>query len=218
MTSSGARSRIRGLYAIADSHYLAAHAFVPAVAAALAGGARAIQLRAKQLDRATRMDIARDLVALCAEHNVPFLVNDDVELAAAVSASGVHLGRDDLNIESARRVLGAQALIGVSCYNELQRAQQAAKSGADYVAFGRFFPSRTKPQAVSASVDLLRAARVELALPIVAIGGITPENGGSLIAAGADALAVIEGVFNEPDIRAAAARYARLFSSTAESA
>lgn len=218
MTSSGARSRIRGLYAIADSHYLAVHAFVPAVAAALAGGARVIQLRAKRLDRATRKDIARDLVALCAEHNAPFLINDDVELAAAVSAAGVHLGRDDLDIEAARQALGAQALIGVSCYNERERALRAAEMGADYVAFGRFFPSRTKPQAVPATLALLRAARAELALPIVAIGGITPENGGSLVAAGADALAVIEGVFNQPDIRAAAARYARLFSSTAESA
>jgi len=217
MTSSTPRSRIRGLYAIADSHYLKPADFVPAVAAALTGGARVIQLRAKQLDATVRERIARDLVALCADHGAPFLINDDVALAAAVRASGVHLGRDDADIASARGALGANALIGVSCYNELERARLAARAGADYVAFGRFFPSRTKPEAVAASLDLLRGARAALSLPIVAIGGITPENGGSLVAAGADALAVIEGVFNQPDIRAAAARYARLFASTAES-
>lgn len=217
MTRSQSRPRIRGLYAIADSHYLAGAAFVPAVSAALAGGARLIQLRAKQLDSGMREAIARDLVALCAEHGVPLLINDDVALAAAVGAAGVHIGRDDADIATARRMLGAQALIGVSCYNELERAREAAKTGADYVAFGRFFASHTKPQAVQASLELLRTARAEMALPIVAIGGITPENGASLLAAGADALAVIEGVFNQPDIRAAAARYARLFSSTADS-
>jgi thiamine-phosphate pyrophosphorylase len=102
-------------------------------------------------------------------------------------------------------------VIGVSCYNELGRARDAQARGADYVAFGRFFPSRTKPGAVSASPALLKEARATLRVPIVAIGGITPENGGALIATGADALAVIDGVFGQPDIRAAAARFAKLF-------
>jgi len=217
MTSSGARGRIRGLYAIADSVYLAPSVFVPAVAAALAGGARVIQLRDKRLDAGTREHLARELVALCQSQGVPLLINDDVALAAAVGAAGVHLGREDADLATARRALGPQAIIGVSCYNELARARAAKRGGADYVAFGRFFPSRTKPQAVVASLELLRLAHAEIAMPIVAIGGITPENGGSLVAAGADALAVIEGVFNQPDIRAAAARYARLFASTADS-
>jgi len=217
MANSGARGLIRGLYAIADSRYLAPPAFVPAVAAALAGGARVIQLRDKRLDERTRKHLARELVALCQSQGVPLLINDDVALAAAVGADGVHLGREDAAPASARQVLGPQAIIGVSCYNELARARAAKRGGADYVAFGRFFPSRTKPQAVEASLELLRLAHAEMALPIVAIGGITPENGGSLVAAGADALAVIEGVFNQPDIRAAAARYARLFASTADS-
>ena len=155
---------------------------------------------------------ARALNALCREHGVAFLINDDVRLAGTIGAAGVHLGRDDPDIGAARAVLGASALIGVSCYNELARAQAAQDAGADYVAFGRFFPSRTKPQAVPAAPELLRAARTALKIPIVAIGGITPENGASLIAAGADALAVIEGVFNQSDIRAAAERYARLFA------
>ncbi len=205
------KPRVAGLYAIADSSYLAAGRFVPAVRAALEGGARVIQYRDKNSAPAQREAIARALNALCREHGVPFLINDDVALAAAVGAAGVHIGRDDPDIAAARATLGDAALIGVSCYNELARAQAAQAAGADYAAFGRFFPSRTKPRAAAATFELLHAARAALKIPIVAIGGITPENGASLIAAGADALAVIEGVFNQPDMRAAAERYARLF-------
>lgn len=207
------KPRVAGLYAIADSGYLAADQFVPAVRAALDGGARVIQYRDKKSGPGQRETIARALNALCREHGVPLLINDDVRLAAAVGAAGVHLGRDDPDIGAARTALGPTALIGVSCYNEPARARAAQDAGADYVAFGRFFPSHTKPRAVPAAPELLHAARTELKIPIVAIGGITPENGASLIAAGADALAVIEGVFGQPDIRAAAARYAALFSN-----
>jgi len=208
---SSGKPRVAGLYAIADSAYLSADQFVPAVRAALDGGARVIQYRDKKSEPGQRETIARALNALCREYALPFLINDDVALAAIVGAAGVHLGRDDLDIAAARAALGDAALIGVSCYNELARAQSAQALGADYVAFGRFFPSRTKPHAVPATPELLRVARAGLKISIVAIGGITPENGASLIAAGADALAVIEGVFNQPDIRAAAERYARLF-------
>jgi thiamine-phosphate pyrophosphorylase len=142
-----------------------------------------------------------------------FIINDDVTLAKETQADGVHLGREDAAIAQARKQLGSRAIIGVSCYNELARAEQAAAQGADYVAFGRFFPSRTKPQAVPASLDLLREAKKKLHIPVVAIGGITPENGASLIAAGANALAVIEGVFGQADVRAAAERYASLFKN-----
>ena len=142
-----------------------------------------------------------------------FIVNDDITLAKQTKASGVHLGREDASVADAREQLGPQAIIGVSCYNELTRAETAQAQGADYIAFGRFFPSRTKPQAVQANPDLLREAKKKLHIPVVAIGGITPENGAALIAAGADALAVIEGVFGQPDIRAAAERYARLFKN-----
>lgn len=208
--SSGA-PRIAGLYAIADSAYL--KDFVPAVTAALLGGARVIQYRDKTNDATQREAIARALNALCRARGVPLLINDDVRLAGTIEAAGVHLGRDDADIVAARAALGARAIIGVSCYNELARARTAQDAGADYVAFGRFFPSRTKPQAQQAAPELLRAARGALKIPIVAIGGITPENGGLLIEAGADALAVIEGVFGQTDIRAAAERYARLFNA-----
>jgi len=208
------KPRVVGLYAIADSTYLSPEQFVPAVRAALDGGARVIQYRDKKSEPPQRAATARALNALCREHGVPLLINDDVALAAAVGAAGVHLGHDDSDIATARAELGDRALIGVSCYNELARARAAQAAGADYVAFGRFFASRTKPQAVPATSALLRTARAALRIPIVAIGGITPENGASLITAGADALAVIEGVFNQTDIRAAADGYARLFDAT----
>jgi len=211
MPNDPAKPAIRGLYAIADRTYVEESNFEPAVSAALEGGARIIQYRDKQSGIAQREAIAHRLNRLCRKHGVPFLVNDDVGLALAVGAAGVHIGREDPDIAAARRALGKKAIVGVSCYNELERARRAQAAGADYVAFGRFFPSRTKPRAVQATTGLLQAARAELAIPIVAIGGITPENGASLIEAGADALAVIEGVFNQPDIRAAAERYARLF-------
>ena len=211
------RPAIHGLYAIADSGYLDAETFVPAVRAALAGGARVIQYRDKKDDAATRERLARELNALCRAHDVPLLVNDDVALAAVVGAAGVHIGRDDPDLAAARAALGPAAIIGVSCYNDLARARAAQAAGADYVAFGRFFPSRTKPQAVPADLKLLRAARAELQIPIVAIGGITPDNGASLIAAGADALAVIEGVFGQPDVATAASRYAQLFQTQKQS-
>ncbi|RRQ21471.1 thiamine phosphate synthase [Thiohalobacter thiocyanaticus] len=203
---------MHGLYAITDPDLLPDDRLVEGVTAALAGGARAVQFRDKRPDRARRQALAAQLNTLCRDHDALFLVNDDVELTAAVGAHGVHLGRDDPAIAAARERLGPQAIIGVSCYNELERARRARDGGADYVAFGRFFPSRTKPDAVQAGAELLRAARRELDLPLVAIGGITPENGGSLLAAGADMLAVIHGLFGAADIEAAARRYAALFA------
>ncbi|OGI44448.1 MAG: thiamine-phosphate diphosphorylase [Candidatus Muproteobacteria bacterium RBG_16_64_11] len=207
-----AKPAIAGLYAIADSAYLAPERFGPAVAEAIAGGARAIQYRDKRNPAEVRARIAADLVALCRRHGIPLIVNDDPLLAKQVGAHGVHLGRDDADVVAARRLLGPAALIGVSCYNDLARAQPAERAGADYIAFGSFYPSPTKPHAARADLELLRAAHAALHVPIVAIGGITPKNGPALIAAGADALAAIEGVFGQPDIRAATLRYARLFN------
>ncbi|GAB4508167.1 MAG: thiamine phosphate synthase [Sulfuricaulis sp.] len=203
--------RLAGLYAIADTQYLDDTRLIEAVTQAIMGGARVIQYRDKRHTAAKRTQQAQELVQLCRQQGALFIVNDDVALAKATPADGVHLGREDASLAQARERLGTRAIIGVSCYNELARAETAQAQGADYIAFGRFFPSRTKPQAVQASLDLLREAKKKLRIPIVAIGGITPENGASLIAAGADALAVIEGVFGQADIRAAAMRYAQLF-------
>ena len=156
---------------------------------------------------------AKTLAALCADAQVTFIVNDDPEFALAAGANGVHLGRQDPSYRSARFRLGPSALIGASCYNLLERAREAIRSGCDYVAFGSFYPSPHKPEAVRASLGLLRDARRELRdagvtnLPIVAIGGISVENTGELIAAGADLVAVISGVFDCADPEAAARRY-----------
>lgn len=203
--------RMAGLYAIADTQYLDDARLVEAVTQAIAGGAHAIQYRDKKHSAAERARHATELTTLCRPHGVLFIVNDDLALAKECGADGVHLGREDASLVQARKQLGSQVIIGLSCYNELARAESAQAQGADYVAFGRFFPSRTKPQAVQAKHDLLREAKKKLRIPVVAIGGITPENGASLIADGADALAVIEGVFGQADVQAAAERYARLF-------
>jgi thiamine-phosphate pyrophosphorylase len=202
---------IAGLYAIADTQYLDDARLLPAVGEAIAGGARVIQYRDKSHDMTARLAQAKKIVVLCRQHDVLFIVNDDVTLAKQLQAAGVHLGREDASLAQARAQLGPQAIIGVSCYNELARAVKAQAEGADYVAFGSFFPSRTKPQAVRAGLELLCEAKQKLHIPVVAIGGITPENGAHLLAAGADALAVIEGVFGQNDVRAAAERYTRLF-------
>ncbi len=205
------RPRVRGLYAIADGAYLSAQRLAPAVELALQGGASVVQYRDKDADCGVRYRHATGLARLCERYAVPFIVNDDPRLALDAGAHGVHLGRDDGDAADARAVLGADAIIGVSCYNEFERAVRAADAGADYVAFGSVYASWTKPQAVHASHELLRRAKAELDLAVVAIGGIKPENGAALIEAGADALAVIAGVFGEADIRAAANAYARLF-------
>jgi len=203
--------RCRGLYVITDAGLGRGAALVSMVSEAIDGGARLVQYRDKSRDAARRREEAAGLAALCRLHGVPLIVNDDVELASEVGADGVHLGRDDPAVATARRRLGEAALIGVSCYDRFERAVAAAAAGADYVAFGRFFASATKPDSVRAETGLLRRARRELGLPVVAIGGITPENGGALIAAGADMLAVVRAVFAAADVRAAAAALARLF-------
>jgi len=200
-----------GLYAITDNALIPPGQLLACVAQAIAGGATVIQYRNKQAPGHERHREAVALASLCRQQNVPLIINDDAELAAAVGASGIHLGRTDSPIRRAREQLGPQAIIGVSCYNDLERAVAAAHAGADYVAFGRFFPSHSKPDTVQAETALLKRARRQIALPIVAIGGITPGNGQSLLAAGASLLAAIHGVFGQPDIRAAAARYADLF-------
>jgi thiamine-phosphate pyrophosphorylase len=201
-----------GLYAITDAWLIPDHCLTVAVEQAILGGARLIQYRDKSHDGARRLTQATGLNELCQRHAVPLIINDDVELAARVGTAGVHVGKDDPSFATARARLGGDAIIGVSCYDRLDLALEAARAGADYVAFGAFFPSPTKPTEIRASIELLRDARAALNLPIVAIGGITPDNAPLLLDAGADALAVVSGVFGQPDIQAAARRYAALFA------
>ena len=203
--------KLRGLYAITPEHADPGAALADRVEQAILGGARVVQYRDKSGDGQRRLAEARSLHSICRRHDVPLIVNDDVELAAAIGADGVHLGRDDMDPAAARRRLGSGALIGISCYNRLENAERAQALGADYVAFGRFFPSASKPGAVPADLELLQRVRAALRLPIVAIGGVSPQNGGPLVAAGADMLAVIDALFGRADIRAAAQAFADLF-------
>lgn len=199
----------RGLYAITDGPR---DDLVSAVETVLAGGAVLVQYRDKTNDAIRRLTEARALVACCARYGVMLIVNDDTELAAAAGAAGVHLGERDVDVATARAQLGANAIIGVSCYASAERATELAAAGADYLAFGAFFASPTKPAAHRAAPDLLRQS-ASLGKPLVAIGGITPDNARVLLDAGVDLLAVISGVFGQPDPHAAAARYAALFKN-----
>lgn len=202
---------LRGLYAIADQALIPAGQLVGLSERALQGGAALLQYRAKHIGAAQREADARALLTLCRAYHVPLIINDDVALAKILGADGVHLGADDATCADARQALGPRAIIGVSCYNSLERALRAEWEGADYVAFGRFFPSRSKPGAVQADIELLCEARKKLHLPIAAIGGITAQNGAWLLEAGADMLAVIHGIFGQDDVQAAAQVYTTLF-------
>ena len=202
---------LRGFYAITPDRLAREPAeLAAAVAAALSGGAKLIQYRDKGLG--ARSDaVARELLALCRISRARFIVNDDVDLCERIGADGVHLGAQDMPLREARRRIGDAAIIGISCGNRLERALAAQDDGASYVALGRFFPSRTKPEAVQAHPELLTRARAVLKTPICVIGGMTPDNAAPLVAAGADMVAAVDGVFGSVDVAGAARAYARLF-------
>jgi len=202
---------IAGLYAITDPGLQPPGQLVDAVAAALRGGARVVQYRDKSADHARRRREAAALAALCRDAGACFIVNDDPDLALAVGANGVHVGRDDADLAAARERLGPGALIGVSCYDDLERARRLAAAGADYLAFGSVFPSATKPDAVHAPLALFREARSFTDRPLVAIGGIEAGNVAEVARAGADAAAVIRALFAADDVEAAARRLAAGF-------
>lgn len=200
-----------GLYAVTDvTQERRPEQIFEAVHQVLAGGAVLLQYRDKINTQAHRRIVANGLLLLCRAFGVPLIINDDVTLAAEIGADGVHLGKDDTSIAAARQRLGNK-IIGVSCYNEFSRAATAAQAGADYVAFGRFFTSATKPSAVQAGVTLIRRAKTELSVPVVAIGGITVSNASVLLDAGVDLIAVVQGVFGAVDPSKAARQFTNLF-------
>ncbi len=201
---------VSGLYAVTPE-LTDSIALVGKVDAALRGGARIIQYRSKSIEDSLRRSQAGEIARLCRIWNALFIVNDSVELAREVGADGVHLGKEDGDVIVARAMLGPGKLVGVSCYNEMARARAAVSQGADYVAFGSFFSSATKPLALRSDTELLRIAASEIALPVVAIGGINVDNAAGLIAAGADAVAVVSALFDAPDIEAQARRFTHLF-------
>ncbi|HEX3632867.1 MAG TPA: thiamine phosphate synthase [Casimicrobiaceae bacterium] len=198
------RPRLAGLYVLtpdlADTAALAARAGL-----ALSGGASAIQYRNKSAPPALKRQQAVALRSLCSARGATFIVNDDIELAHAVDADGVHLGRDDASIAAARARLGPAAIVGVSCYDQIERAEAAIAAGGDYIAFGSFYPSLVKPDAVRPPLRLIAEAKARWPdISVVAIGGITAANAAPLIEAGADAVAVISAVYDAPDVASAA--------------
>ena len=184
---------LRGLYAITDSQLLAGR-FLSHVEAALEGGVCLLQYRDKSDDAARRLREAQALQQLCERYGTQLVINDDAELARHLGV-GVHLGQTDGPLTPARALLGSAAIIGSTCHASLDLAAQAAREGASYVAFGRFFTSSTKPGAPAADVRLLAQARAQVNLPIAAIGGVTLDNAAALVHHGADLLAVIHGLF-----------------------
>ena len=205
--------RVHGLYAITpdDADTARLEASVRALFAAAAGSCAALQYRNKSASLPQRLDQARRLAALARTSRVAFIVNDDIELAVAVAADGVHLGREDGDIGAARRRLPGK-LLGASCYDSLATARDAVAAGANYVAFGSVFPSATKPGAVRAPLRLFREASA-LGVPLVAIGGITLENAATVLEAGADALAILSGLFEARDIGEQARAFGRLLAA-----
>ncbi len=203
------RHCLSGLYVITDTHLIGGNRLLPAVESAIRGGARLIQYRDKSEDHSRRLQEASALLKLCRSHHIPLIINDDIALAADTGSDGVHLGKDDGSAEEARAALGASAIIGLSCYDNPKLGHTPDIS---YAAFGRFFPSTTKPDAPTVSIETLAKAKRELSIPVIAIGGITSNNGQLLRDAGADMLAVVAGVLGEDDIQGAAAALSALYT------
>ena len=202
--------RLQGLYAITGAELVADETLMHEVRKAILGGAKIVQLREKKRTDSELINTAQKLCTLCKDMGAVFIINDRIELAQKVEAHGIHIGKDDIDLFTARRML-PNGIIGVSCYNSLETAIEMERKGADYVAFGSFFLSPTKPQAVHVPLSLLRAAKTRLTIPVCSIGGITPENAEQLVEAGADMLAVISSLWQAPDIRRQAERFACLF-------
>lgn len=198
-----------GLYAITDTALLG-NRLLPAVRAALEGGAMLVQYRDKSTDSLRREKEARALLTLCREFACPLLINDDMALALHIGADGVHLGRHDGALSQARQQMGPTAIIGATCHDSLGFAAEAAASGASYLAFGALYASPTKPGAATAVLSTLTAAR-RFGLPVVAIGGISADNAAPVIAAGADCVAVISDLWNTADITVRARLFQTLF-------
>ena len=202
----------RGLYAITDSHLLDSdEKLIRQVESALKGGAVVVQYRDKIHSEQRRLKQATALQKLCNQYDVPLIINDDVGLAKKIKADGVHLGIDDGDLVAARKILGKESIIGISCYNRFELAKQAVAARADYIAFGAFFPSKIKDKAVRADLSLLHQAQERFSIPVVAIGGITLENGGLLVEAGADQLAVISALFDGNNPQQVAEEFNKLY-------
>ncbi len=199
-----------GIYLISDYKNLAIDDLLDKTEKILGAGISLFQFRDKISKYEIKKSTALKLQILCKKYNTLFIINDDVVLAKEISADGVHLGRDDMDIDMARKILGDK-IIGVSCYNNLEDAITAEILGADYITLGSFFNSPTKPEARMIAIDLLPIAKSKLNIPVVAIGGITPENGKQLVDNKADFLAIISGIYASTDIINSVKAYKNLF-------
>jgi len=204
--------KLQGLYGITDGS--TGKELLQKVTQAIHGGLNMLQYRSKSNDYQQRLDDALHLRELCCTYHIPFIVNDDITLARLLYADGVHIGQHDVSIKEARAALGNDAIIGVSCYNQIELALHAQAQGANYIAFGAFFNSPTKPLAPTASMHTLRQAKQRIHIPICSIGGITLDNAAQLIDNGSDMVAVISSLFSAPDIDATAQQFSRLFGET----
>ncbi|KEI70529.1 thiamine phosphate synthase [Endozoicomonas elysicola] len=205
--------RLHGLYGVTDSQLQPDdRILIETVEQALMGGMKVLQYRDKSLDSGKRLRQAGALKVLCHQYQAMLIINDDIELALDVEADGVHLGQQDESLAYARERLGDYAIIGISCENSLEKAKTAVEQGANYIAFGKFFPSRTKPDAKNAELSILSEARQMFDLPIIAIGGITMENASDVITAGADMVAVVNNLFAAQNIRERSQNFMTLFN------
>lgn len=200
----------KGLYVITEHRHLDFPELLARTEAILETGIAALQYRNKTADRKQKLYEAGVLQTLCADRQTPFLVNDDIELARTLEADGVHLGKEDNSPDQARQRLGDGFIVGISCYNESDKAEQAVRQGVDYIAFGAMFPTDSKTGTAVATPGLISAAKQKYRLPVAAIGGITPDNCLPLIRAGADLLAVISSVYLNPDPAAVTRRFNKL--------
>jgi thiamine-phosphate pyrophosphorylase len=183
---------------------------------ALAAGAAMVQYRHKDASDALRRRQGTALLALCRRYDRPLIINDHVALCLTLGADGVHVGGTDLAVAAARAALGAGKIVGASCYGELALARAAQAAGASYAAFGGFYPSTVKQYSVTTAPDIVLQARAELALPLVVIGGMTPDNAAPLVARGADMVAAITSVYLAADAALAVRAFDALYAATGQ--
>jgi thiamine-phosphate pyrophosphorylase len=206
------KKNLSGLYVITDKKLIERDNFIEAVEKSIKGGARIVQLREKETFYDEIILLAKELLKVTKKYDVPLIINDSPEIARETGADGVHLGGDDTSIDNARSLLGSEAIIGVSCYNQIERGLNAVKSGADYVAFGTPYNTPTKPDREPTSIEILNKAVNLINIPVFAIGGITKDNAKAILETGVDGIAVITSVFGSPDPETAARELANLIT------
>ncbi|MGB2692089.1 MAG: thiamine phosphate synthase [Thermodesulfobacteriota bacterium] len=207
------RHNLKGLYVITDKKLIDRDSFVETVEKSIKGGARIVQLREKDTPENEIISLGSELLEVTKSYGVPLIINDSPELAREIGADGVHLGGDDTSISNARKILGNDSIIGITCYNQIERGFKAVENGADYVAFGTPYYTPTKPEREPTSIEILReAVRLINNIPIFAIGGITKENASPILDTGVDGIAVITSVFGSTDPEATTRELAALLS------